>query len=220
MDFVFEPKAPFFIIDIDSTKEHGMEEIKLDGRCCLSCQNFLVNRTFRNKEGEETIVTEADKGVCSEGAYQGEKVPVLFSCSHYQRWNTIDLELIKNRNQDITPYLYQDEEKEQEETIVENPEDNPLQSWKSEPTEEKFSFFETPDTKKKEKKPSRIGVSVLFGVILVGILFLLLFPTVLQTLAENDKLITIIEFSGTAVLALLILIVVFIRYLKNKPTKK
>ncbi len=97
MDFVFEPKAPFFIIDIDSTKEHGMEEIKLDGRCCLSCQNFLVNRTFRNKEGEETIVTEADKGVCSEGAYQGEKVPVLFSCSHYQRWNTIDLELIKNR---------------------------------------------------------------------------------------------------------------------------
>lgn len=197
-----------------------MEEIKLDGRCCLSCQNFLVNRTFGRKDGEETIVTEANKGVCSEGKYQGEKVPVLFSCSHYQRWNTIDLELIKNRNQDITPYLYQDEEKEQEETIVESPEDHPAQSLKPEPTKERFAFPETPDTKKKEKKPSRIGVSIIFGVIFVGILFLLLFPTVLQTLAEHEKLITIIEFSGTAALALLILIVVFIRYLKNKPTKE
>ena len=106
------------------------------------------------------------------------------------------------------------------ETIVESPEDHPAQSLKPEPTKERFAFPETPDTKKKEKKPSRIGVSIIFGVIFVGILFLLLFPTVLQTLAEHEKLITIIEFSGTAALALLILIVVFIRYLKNKPTKE
>ena len=218
-----------------------MEKIKLDGKCCLSCQHLLIHRTFQRENGIEILVTEDSDGICSDKKHPNEKRNVLFSCSHYQRWNTIDIEMTKNKNrsqvrEDNSSYLSQDipnveqtnlslkaEALKQEEKQA-LPDDVRNETMKKEtdkgvpmPMESKAADL---GKKKESQGAPKATLATAISILGIGFIFLLLIPPLISFLGKNYDTIEKIETGVYIALFVLLCIVALVVFFRNKFQKK
>lgn len=216
-----------------------MPEIKLENKCCLSCQHFLINRQFNKNGYEETLVSEEDHGICSDKKHQNQNLPVLFSCSHYQRWNMIDVEIAKLKNlkavrQDNSSYLSQDIHKVEEanrkieqESLQEEEKKEAIDINRNKAidNEENTGNPNAPSEAPKEEKKQgnrfgRTGITFLVAFIALAIFLLMLIPSILSSIwadggsVSNFNTVFLIAYASFVVFILLVALI------KLKTTKK
>ena len=219
-----------------------MEKIKRNGKCCLSCQHLLIHRTFQRENGIEILVTEDPDGICSDKKHPNEKRNVLFSCSHYQRWNTIDVEIAKNKNrsqvrEDNSSYLSQDinkvesanlslkaeARKQEEKQALQDEERN--ETLKRETDKGVPMPMESEATNLGKKKESqgahtKATLATAISILGIGFIFLLLIPPLISFLGKNWDTIEKIETGVYIALSVLLGIVTMVVFFRNKFQKK
>ncbi len=216
-----------------------MPEIKLENKCCLSCQHFLINREFNKNGYEETLGSEEDHGICSDKKHQNQNLPVLFSCSHYQRWNTIDVEIAKLKNlsavrQDNSSYLSQDihkveeaNQKIEQESLQEEEKKETIDTDRNETIEreEKTGNPDVPsEAPKQEKKQGnrfgRTGVTFLVVFIALAIFLLLLIFSILSSISADRGSVSNFGTGTLIAYASFVVFILLVALLKLKTTKK
>lgn len=104
-----------------------MELLRIDTKCCLTCQSYVTERTVSfDESGRRAVICDPDEGICTDGDRYNKKRKPAECCRRYRRWNTLDVILRKEKMQ--RGILKENRNFESGTTYVPRAERNPVQS--------------------------------------------------------------------------------------------